>query len=339
MYYFDRDIDTGSRTDASGIDLVDDNTVTKYETESWAAFGQYEWSFSDAWTLILGGRFTSEEQTFDMVARDLLGNTPVFIGVSPVPIPGFPVFVFTEATAGELTEHDLDVFDFRIELDWQITDNMLGYGTIAQGTKAPGFNFAIDGTGVLGNSTIGQIPFDEETLTSYELGLKTVSFGDTTLFNAAVFYYDYEDFQAFSFEGITNVVSNKPAEVFGLEAEVQSQATENLYLRFGFSWLDATVDNITSSSFFTGATTTRERDMVLAPEYEVNGVIRYTWPIAAGGISLQGDFRAVGEQFFDIANNPIGEEGSYLVANASLGFKSKNGRYEVIGWVNNFTDE
>ena len=79
--------------------------------------------------------------------------------------------------------------------------------------------------------------------------------------------------------------------------------------------------------------------MVLAPDYEVNGVIRYTWPIGPGDISLQGDFRLVGDQFFDIANNPIGEEDSYLVANASIGFKSENGRYEVTGWVKNFTDE
>ena len=68
-------------------------------------------------------------------------------------------------------------------------------------------------------------------------------------------------------------------------------------------------------------------------------MIRYTWPIAIGGISLQGDFRAVGKQYFDIANNPIAHEDSYIVANASIGWESKDGRYELIGWVNNLTDE
>ena len=339
LYYFSRDINTGSRTDLSGIDLVNDNTVTKYNTDSLAAFGQYEWSLSDAWTLILGGRFTSEEQEFYEVAVDDLGNTPFFLGLTEAPVPGYEIFNFSKATAGALTEHDLDVFDFRIELDWQVTDNILAYGTIAQGTKAPGFNFAIDGLGIIGSSTIAQTPYDEETLTSFELGLKTLSFNDTTVFNAAVFYYDYEDFQAFSFEGITNVISNKPAEVFGLEAELQSRPTENLYIRLGASLLDATADNVVSANFFTGAEISRERDLVGAPEYEVNGVIRYTWPIAAGDIFLQGDFRAVGTQYFDIANNPIAKEDSYTVANARIGWESKDGRYEVTGWVNNLTDE
>ena len=114
LYYFDRDIDTGSRTDASGIGLVDDDTVTEYQTESWSVFGQYEWGFAENLTLILGGRYFSEDQDFEMVARDLLGNTPVFLGISPDPIPGFPVFVFTKETAGDLTEHDIDGFDYRL---------------------------------------------------------------------------------------------------------------------------------------------------------------------------------------------------------------------------------
>ena len=89
LYYFDRDIDTGSRTDVSGIGLVDDDTVTEYQTESWSVFGQYEWGFAENLTLILGGRYFAEDQDFEMVARDLLGNTPVFLGISPDPIPGF----------------------------------------------------------------------------------------------------------------------------------------------------------------------------------------------------------------------------------------------------------
>ena len=339
LYYFDRDIDTGSRTDVSGIGLVDDNTVDTYQTESWAVFGQYEWGFAEDWTLILGGRYFTEDQEFEMVARDLLGNTPVFLGISPDPIPGFPVFVFTEETAGDLTKHDVDDFNYRLALEWRVTESALLYASTARGTKAPGFNFAIDGTGILGNSTIEQIPFDEETLTAYEVGLKTELFNGTTRFNSAAFYYDYDDFQAFSFEGITNVVSNKPAKITGLEVEISTRPTENLELTLGAAWLDGEVDDIVSSSFFTGETVSRTREMVLAPSYELNGVARYTWPTNLGNISLQGDFSWVDDQFFDIANNPITHEDDYAVFNASLGFATSDGRYEIEGWVKNLTDE
>jgi iron complex outermembrane receptor protein len=339
LYYFDRDIDTGSRTDVSGIGLVDDNTVTQYETESWSVFGQYEWGFAENLTLILGGRYFDEHQDFDMVARDLLGNTPVFLGISPDPIPGFPVFVFTRETAGDLTEHDIDGFDYRLAIEWRANDSTLLYASTARGTKAPGFNFAIDGTGILGSSTIEQIPFDEETLTAYEIGVKTELFNGTTRLNSAVFYYDYDDFQAFSFEGITNVVSNKQAQISGLEIEITSRPTDNLELTLGGAWLDTEVDNIVSSSFFTGETVSRTREMVAAPSYELNGIVRYTWPTDIGDLYVQGDFSVTGDQYFDIANNPITDEDSYALYNASVGWAADDGRYQLVAWIKNLSDE
>ena len=339
LYYFDRTIDTGSRTDVSGIDLVDDETVTNYDTKSWALFGQLEYDLTDEWSAILGARYTSEEQDFHMVARDLLGNTPLFLGLSDVPIPGFTVFEFTPETAGKLTEASLDDFNFRAELDWRPTDTVLVYGSIAQGTKAPGFNFAIDGTGILGSSQIEQIPFDEEVLTSYELGLKSEIFGGKAIFNGAVFYYEYEDFQAFSFDQLTNVVTNKDAEVKGVEAELITRPIDGLDIRLGATWLDTEVKDIVAASFFTGEEVVRNREMVAAPDMEVTGMIRYSWNAGPGRIALQSDFRFVGDQFFDINNNPITAEDSYLVANASVGYEMGDGRYSIVAWAKNFTDE
>ena len=339
VYYFDRTIDTGSRTDVSGIDLVDDETVTSYDTKSWALFGQLEYDLTDEWSAILGARYTSEEQDFHMVARDLLGNTPLFLGLSDVPIPGFTVFEFTPETAGKLTEASLDDFNFRAELDWRPTDTALVYGSIAQGTKAPGFNFAIDGTGILGSSQIEQIPFDEEVLTSYELGLKSEIFGGKAIFNGAVFYYEYEDFQAFSFDQLTNVVTNKDAEVKGVEAELIARPIDGMDIRLGATWLDTEVKDIVAASFFTGEEVVRDREMVAAPDMEVTGMIRYSWNAGPGRIALQSDFRFVGDQFFDINNNPITAEDSYSVANASVGYERADGRYSIVAWVKNFTDE
>lgn len=339
LYYFDRTIDTGSRTDVSGIDLVDDETVTRYDTKSWALFGQLEYDLTDSWSAILGARYTSEEQDFHMVARDLLGNTPIFLGLSDVPIPGFTVFEFTPETAGELTEASLDDFNFRAELDWRPTNNTLVYGSIAQGTKAPGFNFAIDGTGILGSSQIEQIPFHEEVLTSYELGLKSEIFEGKAIINGAVFYYNYKDFQAFSFDQLTNVVTNKDAEVRGVEAELITRPIDGLDIRLGATWLDTEVKDIVAASFFTGEEVVRDREMVAAPDVEVTGMIRYSWNAGPGRIALQSDFRFVGDQFFDINNNPITAEGSYLVANASVGYEMADGRYSIVAWAKNFTDE
>lgn len=338
-YYFDRSIDTGSRTDTSGIDLVDDETVTNYDTQSLAIFGQLEFQLADRWTAILGGRYTSEDQDFHMVARDLLGNTPLILGLSDEPIPGYVVFDFTPESAGNLTKASLNDFNFRGELDWRPTDTAMIYGSISQGTKAPGFNFAIDGTGILGSSQIEQIPFDEETLTAYELGLKSELFNGKATFNSAVFYYDYKGFQAFSFDQLTSVVTNKDAEVKGVEAELVVRPLDGLDIRLGATWLDTEVKDIVAASVFTGEQVVRNREMVAAPEFEITGMIRYSWPVASGQLSVQSDFRMVGDQFFDINNNPATHESSYFVPNASLEYEMADSRYSITAWVKNFTDE
>ena len=48
----------------------------------------------------------------------------------------------------------------------------------------------------------------EDTLTSYEVGLKSTWGDGRTRFNAAAFYYDYEDFQTFRFELLNQVIFN-----------------------------------------------------------------------------------------------------------------------------------
>jgi iron complex outermembrane receptor protein len=71
----------------------------------------------------------------------------------------------------------------------------------------------------------------------------------------------------------------------------------------------------------------------------VSGIARYTWPTSIGRFSIQGDFSWTDDQFFDIANNPITHEDAYAVYNASVGYATTDGRYEVTAWIKNIADE
>ncbi|MBI1732781.1 MAG: TonB-dependent receptor [Gammaproteobacteria bacterium] len=338
FFYFNRDVRTGSRTDVSGIGLVNDNTVDSDLTESWALFGQLEYDINDRWTAIGGARYTDEEREFEMIARDDLGNTPFFLGLTPAPVPGFVIFDFTEATVGDLTKQDGDNVSFRFELDWRPVDDWLVYGSVARGVKGFGFNFAIDGTGILGSSTAAQIPFDEEKLMAYELGFKSTLLDGRARLNTSLYYYDYSDFQAFSFEVLTNVVSNKDAEVMGFEAELITNPWEGWEFSFGLNVQDAEVKDVTSANFFTGDPVTRDRDMVLTPDFTFNGLGRYGWAMFGGSMALQLDFRIVGDQYFDIANNPITKEDTYVVGNGRLSWTDASDTWQVALWVKNIGD-
>ena len=77
------------------------------------------------------------------------------------------------------------------------------------------------------------MPHDEEVLHSYEIGLKWSS--QSFSVNAAAFYYDYQDYQAFTFEGLSSQIGNIDAEVTGAELEVAFAPTDRLELRLGAS--------------------------------------------------------------------------------------------------------
>jgi iron complex outermembrane receptor protein len=67
--------------------------------------------------------------------------------------------------------------------------------------------------------------------------------------------------------------------------------------------------------------------------------VRYTWPTDIGDLYVQGDFSVTGDQYFDIANNPITDEDSYALYNASVGWAADDGRYQLVAWIKNLSDE
>lgn len=334
LYYYDRKIDTGSGTDLSGIGLPNDVFEDQLRSKSASVFGQIEYALSDEVTLIGGARFAHEDQRFELIARDEFGITPVFLGVSPDPIPGYVVFDFTKAAVGDLTRQKDDLFTFRGGIDWRPAPGTLLYASVARGTKSAGWNGAIDGTGIIGSSRVDQIPYGAEKLLAYEIGAKTEPLPWLRV-NGAVFYYDYKDFQAFTFDQLSQVISNRPASVQGLELEVTATPTERFDALLGVSVLDTQVDDVVS----VGEIVTRSREMVLAPKYALNGLLRYHVPVGSGmELSFQLDSRYVAKQFFDLQNNPIARQGGYAVANAAVTLDADGGRWSLSLWAKNLAD-
>ena len=339
IYYFDRSIEAGSNIDVSGIGLFNLLLQTDDDIESWAGFGQLEYALTDSVTLIGGLRYTSEERHFEQLSRDLTGVIPVFLGVSPTPVPGYVTFDFTDETVGDLTKTEDDSVTFRAEVDWRPVEDLLLYASISRGTKGAGFNSAFDGTGVFSGSTVEQIPFDEETLTDYESGFKSTIFGGTTNLNASVFYYDYDDYQAFTFDNITQVIRNLPASMYGAELDVTARPTESWYLKGGVAWLHSEVEDVAAVNLFTGEPVVRDREMAMAPELQISALARYQWDMFGGRMSVQASGQYQSEMFFDLDNNPVTKEDGYATLDLRVAYTDAAERFEVAVWGKNVTDE
>ena len=202
------------------------------------------------------------------------------------------------------------------------------YVSIRRGIKAGGFN-----TGFGAGSE-----FDEEELTSYEVGIKT-NFGNSTRLNASVFYYDYEDFQALSFNSelaAGEIVNADNTTVIGGEIELVTYITDNLLFSAGVAYSDNEIDAITSAQ----GETFIDRQLVLAPELEANWIIRYNVPLAStGDLAFQLDGNYKSDHFFDVTNVDVSRQGGYAVSNARVSWTTEDQNLELALWAKNIFEK
>src|SRR5581483_1284406 len=181
-------------------------------TRSGSLFGQVEYSLSAQWTAILGARYSQDDKRFDYVyePQDLRFN------------PG----TFPQA------KRTFDNVTGKVELDYKPADRILLYASVNRGAKGGGWSAPT--AGVIDPATL---PYDQETLTNYEAGYKSTFLDGAARLNAALFYYDYRNYQAFFLQGLTQVVANRDARAEGGELEFAIVPTKGLNLELALSGL------------------------------------------------------------------------------------------------------
>src|SRR5262249_38090353 len=111
--------------------------------------------------------------------------------------PSFVNFVRPEAS-GNSTFSDVAP---RAGLRYAWSDAASAYVTISKGYKAGGDSTG-NNTNIDGSPPV-DVPFDEETLWNYEVGIKTESLDHRLRVNASVFYLDWKGLQIEAFRFLT----------------------------------------------------------------------------------------------------------------------------------------
>ena len=153
-------------------------SLFKATNETGAAFGQIQINPARWFRLSLGGRYTHDNN-----AQGLS-----YVNVDPMTVAGFtPTFIATSAppvySFGRVKG---DNFSFRVSPEFQITPDVMIYGTYTTGYKPAGIAF-------VGNK---YAPYKAETVKAWEFGLKSEWFNRRLRFNIDVFRSDFTDFQA-----------------------------------------------------------------------------------------------------------------------------------------------
>ncbi|RMF75036.1 MAG: TonB-dependent receptor [Acidobacteria bacterium] len=150
------------------------------ETESRALFFDGSYALTDRLTLNAGLRYTDEDK--HGVAFNRLWVDPDFTTVFLVAADYDKTANFTSLSP-------------RIGLDYDFTDDVMGYVSISRGFKSGGFNIRAQSNFFPSSAE----PFDDEKLTMAEVGVKSVLGGGQGVLNTAVFWGDYTDVQVSTF--------------------------------------------------------------------------------------------------------------------------------------------
>jgi iron complex outermembrane receptor protein len=333
LYFLDVDGDYASSFVAPGtlafLGLAPLNAVYNEfstETTSWAAFTQADFEILPGLTATVGIRWTEDDKEFDY-SNNLAIVSDTLRPLSFAPDGLVPIGAFNTRLNDDRAAIDKGMWSAKAALSWVPVGDLLYYLSWNRGIKGGSFNAPVF---VL---PVDEMKFDEEVLDAYEIGMKSSFLRNRLRLNAAAFYYDYGNIQAYQLEGFTQVIRNRDGETAGAEVEIAASPVDGLDLLLGISYLDATIEDVSA-----GFATIDARPQ-MAPEWNVSGLFRYRWRALGGTIAVQGDFNFLDEHFFDISNSDVVTQDAYLVGNARLSYRTGDEKVEASAFVNNVGDK
>jgi iron complex outermembrane receptor protein len=325
LYYLDMTWDTSQRIEGAlylggTSDTQSLSTFGLIDSTNWSVFGQVEFDLADRWTLIAGLRWSQDDKDLEMwrIYEDLPG------GIDPV-----EVFNINDVAISGINTIDYGDYAARAQINFRPTDEQLVYVAWNRGIK--GGNWSIDPGGGVADE---DLQHDEEVLQAFELGWKSEFWNGAARLNAAAFYYDYKDYQAFSLVNLVPQITNSDADASGGEIELTMTPIDSLYLAFGASFIDSTVDAV--PTVFGG---TVEAEFPNAPGTSLNMLARYEWPAFGGSFGVQFDGKWSDDQYLEGTNSEVSFESAYSVWNAMLSYTSGDERFAATLYSQNLFDE
>ncbi len=287
-----------------------------------AFYGELDYQFSDRWSGTIGLRYFDYEQTTTITNNDIN-----ILGL------GLQDGVYRGDDSGTTS---------KFSLRYAATDNLMIYGTIAEGYRIGGVNTA---PLVPEESVV----YGPDSLWSYELGAKITSADGRMTFNTAVYYVDWTDIQlalplGFSFA----TVNAGEAESMGAEFEFAWQVTDRLDLMASLGLNDGELSRDVPEANnpsnpnpgFKGNTLPGVADSTASLS------LQYAVPIADWGMDwfTRGDLQYTGDSqtTFNNLSTANGQPShfrldAYTLLNLRLGLR--NERWDVSLFADNVTDE
>ena len=368
----------------------DTHSTNKTEREAFAAYTQGVWDINEDFTLTVGVRYAYDDvdgrenlaqyaensAILAAVGLDLLTANILRGAINPATLqltgavdPWLNGVPLQFGAYRELSRRDEEV-TWRVNLDWNVTDDSLLYANVTTGYRSGGFNLAF----------FSQTPeYDPEELTAYEIGYKSRFLDNTVQFTGSAYFYDYESIHISTEEACppgvtpgdtpedlnsscavvnstTSVQAAPGAEVFGAELELLWLATDNLTLGGNFSYTDTEytesflvvdgADPTIPGALYNGLNNgDRVRDLKgnslpRIPETKLNLYASYAIPLGDNGnVDLFASYSYVDDVYFSAFENDLDLAPEYSRVDLRATWTSADEDWIVSAFVNNVFDE
>jgi iron complex outermembrane receptor protein len=304
------------------------------DTKSQALYGQAEYDITDDLVLTVGLRYSDDKRK----------SHKVYIDTDQLDAER-PVFLDEDKTGWKYApdqKGDDNNFDYRVALQYNVSDNVMIYGSASSGYIA-------------GQTTQTGDLLDPTTVDSYEGGVKSTLLNGAMTLNATYYHAKYKGLttslltindQGFA---VAETVPGGGQTSSGLEVEMQWQASENWRITSGFSLNNSEFDEFLKKNAYTeddglanelGYFDLNGSDTPFSPDFTMNLGMTYQGELDNGGHLVPGVFLYYSDDYRTFsAPYAWAQQDAYTTVDLFMTWYSPTDAFSVQAFVNNVTNK
>ena len=328
-------------------------------SKSYAFFTDETYAVDDKLSVTAGFRYTHEKKTLSSNYNDTDGGAgcgsllgaPGLAAINPAsPEYQFLIgygcsVVFNPFFNGMNTSQSLSENNVSgtVKLSYRFNDQLMTYISFADGYKAGGFNLGRVTNPAAANplAPVLDTSFPEETVDSYELGVKSTLFDHSLRLDAAVFNQRYRDFQLNTYTGILFVVTSIPqVQSKGVEANFAwATPLSGLNLSGGITYAFTNINEFGSAIALFSPERLNDR-LSFAPLWSGAMSATYQVPLT-GSLTLRTSLSEKYNSSYNTGSNldPRKLQGAYGLLNARIGIGAPDDTWAVEAWGANLANK
>ncbi|RYD62001.1 MAG: TonB-dependent receptor, partial [Sphingomonadales bacterium] len=339
-YYYDSKLLINERRDVYAGGPVANPTISrtayvaKEHDKSAAAFVQGRVKVAESLYGVAGGRYSEERKAINLCPFNAVSYLDRRAACPAAILPGR-----LKSTG----------FTPKIGVDWQITDRVFTYVSATKGLRSGAFNARATNLPSLG-------PARDESVWSYEGGVKSELFDKRLRANAAVYYADYKNIQrsiatTIFLNGVpansTFLQNAASGRIYGAEIDLELVPTRGLNFNGSAGYTNAAYNRIIGVDADRNGTYVPAIDDPLARALKFERVPRWSYNVGASydfaaaswaTVTMRTNYSWRSLQYVDTINSPSVAIKSYGLLDASISLATPDNRYRISLFGNNLAD-